>query len=96
MAQFGFLGHDAAHRQIFSSPRWNDWAARVLSGAFTGLSLTWWKGKHTRHHAAPNQEGRDPDIAPGLLAFTPAIAESRSRVSRAGSSATRAGCSSPC
>ena len=42
------------------------------------MSLTWWKGKHTRHHAAPNQEGRDPDIAPGLLAFTPAIAESRS------------------
>ena len=78
MAQFGFLGHDAAHRQIFASPSWNDWTARVLSGAFTGLSVTWWKGKHTRHHAAPNQEGRDPDIAPGLLAFTPAIAEGRS------------------
>lgn len=78
MAQFGFLGHDAAHRQIFASATWNDWTARVLSGLFTGLSVTWWKGKHTRHHAAPNQEGRDPDIAPGLLAFTPTIAEGRS------------------
>ena len=77
MAQFGFLGHDAAHRQIFAGSAWNDWAARVLSGGFTGLSISWWRGKHARHHAAPNQEGRDPDIAPGLLAFTPAIAESR-------------------
>lgn len=27
MAQLGFLGHDAAHRQIFKSGRWNDWAS---------------------------------------------------------------------
>jgi fatty acid desaturase len=77
LTQFGFLGHDAAHRQIFRSARWNEAAARVLSGAFTGLSYAWWKGKHDRHHAAPNQEGRDPDIAPGALAFTRGAAESR-------------------
>ena len=79
LTQCGFLGHDAAHRQIFASAAWNDWTARVLSGAFAGLSLTWWRSKHNRHHAAPNQEGRDPDIAPGLLALTNEIAGARTR-----------------
>ena len=77
VTQFGFLGHDGAHRQIFASHRWNEWVARVLSGAFAGLSYSWWSSKHNRHHGAPNQEGKDPDIAPGALAFTPAVAESR-------------------
>jgi fatty acid desaturase len=76
-AQFGFLGHDAAHRQVFSSHRWNEWAARILSGVFAGLSYGWWITKHNRHHAAPNQEGYDPDIGPGAIAFTPAQVASR-------------------
>ena len=77
LAQVGFLGHDAAHRQIFVSPAWNDWTARILSGAVVGLSYGWWQDKHTRHHAAPNQVGRDPDIGPGLLAMTPDHAAGR-------------------
>lgn len=75
--QFGFLGHDCAHRQVFATARWNDWTSRVLSGAFAGLSFGWWRTKHNRHHAAPNQEGADPDIGAGALAFTKTIAESR-------------------
>lgn len=78
IAQFGFLGHDAAHRQIFTSSHWNDWASRIISGAFLGLSYGWWQSKHTRHHAAPNQLRRDPDIAPGVLVFDTADARSRS------------------
>ncbi|MDO9458368.1 acyl-CoA desaturase [Nocardioides sp.] len=77
VTQFGFLGHDAAHRQIFATAAWNDWTARLLSGVFAGLSYGWWRGKHNRHHANPNQEGADPDIAPGALAFTRDIAAER-------------------
>ncbi len=77
VTQFGFLGHDCAHRQIFASAAWNEWMARILAGAFAGLSYGWWKDKHNRHHAAPNQEGRDPDIAPGAIAFTSEIAAGR-------------------
>jgi fatty acid desaturase len=77
VTQFGFLGHDAAHRQIFVGAAWNDWTARILAGAFAGLSFGWWRGKHNKHHAAPNQPGVDPDIAPGLLAFTAEIAAER-------------------
>ena len=79
MTQFGFLGHDAAHRQIFRSAAWNDWTSRVLAG-FAGLSHGWWRGKHNRHHGAPNQEGRTPTSAPGVVAFTPAIVAQRTGV----------------
>jgi fatty acid desaturase len=80
--QFGFLGHDAAHRQIFRSPAWNEWTARVLAGVFAGLSYGWWRDKHNRHHAAPNQEGKDPDIAPGAIAFTASAAAGRNGFTR--------------
>ncbi|CAN5222961.1 acyl-CoA desaturase [soil metagenome] len=71
VTQFGFLGHDAAHRQIFASSTWNAWTARILAGAFAGLSFAWWRSKHNMHHKAPNLVGYDPDIAPGAIAFTP-------------------------
>jgi len=77
LAQFGFLGHDAAHRQVFASARWNEWSARIISGGFTGLSYGWWLHKHNRHHSGPNQEDRDPDIGPGVMAFTPGQALTR-------------------
>ncbi|SDS18585.1 acyl-CoA desaturase [Jiangella sp. DSM 45060] len=77
LVQFGYLGHDSAHRQIFASHRWNDWTSRVFSGLFTGLSYGWWQSKHSRHHANPNKEGSDPDVGPGVLAFTPAVAQAR-------------------
>ncbi|PSL06003.1 fatty acid desaturase [Haloactinopolyspora alba] len=81
LAQFGFLGHEGAHRQIFASHRWNEWAGRVISGLFTGLSYGWWMRKHNRHHANPNKSGADPDVAPGVLAFTPEAVEQRSGLS---------------
>ncbi|MGI9084364.1 MAG: fatty acid desaturase family protein [Aeromicrobium sp.] len=78
VTQFGFLGHDGAHHQMFDSAVWNEWTARLLAGVFAGLSYAWWKDKHNLHHVAPNQEGRDPDVAPGAIAFTRDIADRRS------------------
>ena len=77
ITQFGFLGHEGAHRQMFESAAWNEWTSRLLAGIFAGLSYGWWKDKHNLHHVAPNQEDRDPDIAPGAIAFTRDIAARR-------------------
>ncbi|HEY5845409.1 MAG TPA: acyl-CoA desaturase [Microlunatus sp.] len=74
MTQLAFLGHDAAHRQIFKSGRWNDWTSLVLANLFVGISYGWWQSKHTKHHANPNKEGYDPDISLTAVAFTPAMA----------------------
>jgi fatty acid desaturase len=77
VTQFGFLGHDAAHRQMFTSAAGNAWTARILAGAFAGLSFAWWRAKHNQHHRSPNLEGYDPDIAPGAIAFTPTVVAQR-------------------
>ena len=74
VTQVAFLGHDAAHRQIFASGRWNDWASLVVANLLVGISYGWWQSKHTRHHAHPNVEGRDPDISFSVPAMTPAVA----------------------
>jgi fatty acid desaturase len=76
--QIGFLGHDAGHRQIFTSRRAN-YVLGILHGNLAiGLSYGWWVDKHNRHHAHPNQEDKDPDIGAGALAFT----SGQSRASR--------------
>ena len=69
LGQVMFLGHDAAHRQIFASGRWNDWASLVIANLYAGMSYGWWQHKHSRHHAKPNQVDADPDIRPGVLLF---------------------------
>src|SRR5450755_4446713 len=68
--QIGFLGHDAGHRQIFSTRRASYVAGILLGNLGIGLSYGWWVAKHNRHHAHPNQEDADPDIAIGAFAFT--------------------------
>lgn len=69
--QTAFLGHDAAHQQVFASGRHNDRLSRVVSNLIVGLSHGWWVRKHNRHHANPNTIGRDEDIATGALVFDP-------------------------
>src|SRR4051794_11034195 len=70
LGQVMFLGHDAAHRQIFQSGRWNDWASLVIANLYAGMSYGWWNHKHSKHHQKPNTLGADGDIDPGVLVFT--------------------------
>lgn len=67
--QFAFLSHEAAHRQIFASRRWNEQAGRYVGVFLVGLSYSWWMNKHNRHHANPNTIGKDPDIAQDGVSF---------------------------
>ena len=83
LTQIAMLGHDAAHRQIFRSGRWNDWTTLVISNLLVGMSYGWWQHKHTRHHANPNKIGSDPDIELPVISFTPEQADRR-RASRRG------------
>jgi fatty acid desaturase len=78
--QVAFLGHDAGHRQIFRSRRGNDVLGFVHGNLLVDLSFGWWVDKHNRHHAHPNTEGADPDIAAGALVFTAADAHARTGV----------------
>jgi fatty acid desaturase len=69
-AQYGFIAHEAAHRQVFRNNRLNDWAGLILANLFAGLSYGFWMRKHNKHHQKPNQIGEDPDIDIRVLSFT--------------------------
>ena len=80
--QLGFLGHDAGHRQIFRSGRANYLAGVALANLGVGFSYGWWVDKHSRHHAHPNDEEKDPDIGAGALVFTTGQARASGAVAR--------------
>jgi fatty acid desaturase len=75
--QIAFIGHDAGHKQIFRGHRANYLLGVALGNLAVGLSYGWWIDKHNRHHANPDHEGKDPDIAPGVLIFTSSHAAPR-------------------
>ncbi len=76
-AQYGFIAHEAAHRQIFRNNKLNDSVGLVLANLFAGLSYGFWLRKHNKHHQRPNQIGQDPDIAIRVLSFTTESKESK-------------------
>jgi fatty acid desaturase len=78
--QTGFIGHDAGHRQITGSKRVDGLIGRIHGNLLIGLSYGWWVSKHNRHHAHPNQIGRDPDIGGRAIAFTSSQLQARRRL----------------
>lgn len=89
-AQAGFLAHDGAHRQVFASGKRNEWFSRVVANMVVGLGYGWWMHKHSRHHGNPNTVGKDLDLDPNLIVFTPEDADRR-RGGLAGALARRQG-----
>ncbi|MEO3868013.1 acyl-CoA desaturase [Nonomuraea sp. B12E4] len=69
-AQVTLLAHDLAHGQIARSRRTSRIAGLLVGNLAVGLSYGWWMDKHTRHHANPNHEERDPDVAPDVLIWS--------------------------
>ncbi|MGH9087202.1 MAG: fatty acid desaturase family protein [Acidimicrobiales bacterium] len=82
LAQLGFIGHDAGHRQICTDRWGNDLIGLIHANLLTGFSYHWWLSKHNRHHAHTNRQGRDPDVAPGALVYAPEQVTPRGRFGR--------------
>lgn len=79
-----FVGHDAGHGQLAGTRRGNRLLGALIGDLGIGLSHGWWTAKHNRHHANPNDVERDPDVGPGILAWTPEqAAVRRGRLARA-------------
>lgn len=74
--------HDAGHRAIFKSAKFNDYLGLAIFGPFGGVSYSWWYDKHNLHHASPNEEGIDPDINFPVVAFTKEQTESKKGIFR--------------
>ncbi|MCC9309013.1 acyl-CoA desaturase [Kitasatospora sp. RB6PN24] len=69
-AQIGLLSHDLAHRQVFERHRHSEIGGRLAANLLMGMSYGWWMSKHTRHHANPNHEERDPDVSPDIVVWS--------------------------
>ncbi|GAA4258904.1 fatty acid desaturase family protein [Dactylosporangium darangshiense] len=74
-AQVALVAHDLAHKQVFRGRRWSEGLGMVVGNAGIGMSYGWWMNKHTRHHANPNHEEHDPDVAPDILVWSTRQAE---------------------
>ncbi|KAA6211314.1 fatty acid desaturase family protein [Streptomyces filamentosus] len=81
-AQVALISHDLAHRQVFSRRLPSEIAGRVAANLLMGMSYGWWMNKHTRHHANPNHEERDPDVAPDILVWSKRQAREASGLAR--------------
>ena len=60
--QFGLIGHDIAHNQVFRSQKICKWIGTLYWNLLLGASMSYWSKKHNSHHAHPNELGKDPDI----------------------------------
>lgn len=69
-AQVALVMHDVAHRQVFRLRRPTEIVGRLVGNAGIGLGYGWWQHKHSRHHANPNHEELDPDVAPDVLVWS--------------------------
>lgn len=68
--QVALVAHDLAHRQVFRRRRPSETWGRLFGNLAIGMSYGWWMNKHTRHHANPNHEELDPDVAPDILVWS--------------------------
>ena len=75
--QISFLGHDAAHRQIFRSTHANNIAGTMFWNVFLGTSNRAFIYRHNRHHARSNEIGNDPDA--DLFVFSLSEQQARGR-----------------
>ena len=81
-AQLALVAHDLAHMQVFRTRRPSEIAGRIVGNLGIGMGYGWWMDKHTRHHANPNHEELDPDVAPDLLTWSQDQARGTSGIAR--------------
>ncbi|AKU17039.1 fatty acid desaturase family protein [Luteipulveratus mongoliensis] len=80
--QLALIAHDLAHRQIFRTRRPSQACGLVVGNLLLGMSYGWWMDKHTRHHANPNHEELDPDVAPDIIVWSQRQARSSRGIAR--------------
>lgn len=69
LTQFAFVAHEALHHQVLNPGPGNERLGRTIANGVIGISHSWWVSKHNKHHANPNQRGKDPDIEFDTISF---------------------------
>lgn len=62
-AQCGFLQHNFGHLEVFQKhPSWDRTGNLIVEGLFKGGSGSWWRNRHSKHHAKTNIYPHDSDL----------------------------------
>ncbi|WP_411139388.1 fatty acid desaturase family protein, partial [Streptomyces sp. C10] len=80
--QVALVAHDVGHRQVFRGKKASARAGRLAGNLGIGVGYGWWQDKHSRHHANPNHEDLDPDVAPDIFVWSQAQARQASKLPR--------------
>ncbi|MER5252288.1 MULTISPECIES: fatty acid desaturase family protein [unclassified Streptomyces] len=80
--QIALVTHDVGHRQVFRRTPVSALIGRLAGNLGIGMGYGWWQDKHSRHHANPNHEELDPDVAPDILVWSQAQARAASGLPR--------------
>ena len=65
--QAGILGHDAGHLAVCRRERTNAMIGQLCITTVLGVSFSFWRTRHNRHHTQTNDEEADPDLELGGL-----------------------------
>ena len=66
--QTGWLSHDFLHHQVFKNRVLNTAVGYIQGNLLQGFSVDWWKNKHNKHHAVPNEcDAHAHAVDPGAL-----------------------------
>lgn len=68
--QVSFVAHDAGHKQLPGPRSLSNRVGLLAANVLLGVSFGYWNDKHDRHHANPNHEGLDPDVAEGIITWS--------------------------
>ena len=68
--QVSFVSHDAGHKQLPGPRSVSNRVGLIAANLLLGVSFGYWNDKHDRHHANPNHEGLDPDVAEGIITWS--------------------------
>ncbi|WOP19353.1 acyl-CoA desaturase [Raineyella sp. LH-20] len=68
--QVSFIAHDAGHKQLPGPRSLSHRVGLFAANVVLGVSFGYWNDKHDRHHANPNHEGLDPDVAEGVITWS--------------------------
>lgn len=67
----GWLMHEGGHYSLTGNISIDRALQVVLYGVGCGMSGSWWRSQHNKHHSMPQKEGFDPDLNTlPLVAFT--------------------------
>jgi len=79
--QIAGLMHDAGHRAVFRSTRFNNLLGLATTAAI-GMVFPSWVLRHNQHPAHPNQEAMDPDMKVPFLVLTEADFATKDSIQR--------------